>query len=83
MHVFNGNLDRALKVLKKDFDANVRASLRRHAAHVGPGERRRVKARAARKRVRRDQRRQAVTDAQHRRRSLNAYARALDGALDD
>lgn len=44
-----GDLVRALKRLKDFFESEIRPPLRRHAYHVGPAERRRIKARKARK----------------------------------
>lgn len=44
-----GDLSRALKKIKRDFEDHVASALRRHAHHVGPSERRRSKARRARK----------------------------------
>jgi ribosomal protein S21 len=45
------DLARALRDLKRRFEAEVKPSLRRHAAYTGPGERRRLKSRKARKRA--------------------------------
>ena len=59
IYVRDGNLNGALKRLKKDWAENVAGSLRRHECHRSPGERRRLKSKRARKRARKSEEAQA------------------------
>ena len=54
-----GGVARALRNLKKTYNEDVAVSVRRHQEFVGPGERRRFKAKRARKRLKRGAERRA------------------------
>ena len=61
------DLNRALKMLKRTFENDVRPSVRRHQYYVGPGERRRLKERSARKRVKKAARKRREAEAERLR----------------
>jgi ribosomal protein S21 len=60
--VEGGQIDRALKVLKRRFGDDIAPSLRRHESFLSRSERRRIKATVARKRQARLARKQASRD---------------------
>ena len=62
------DLHRALVRLKREYDANVRPVIARHQYYVGPGERRRLKARSARKRLRKAARKRREAEVERLRR---------------
>jgi len=66
IYVRGGDLNGAIKKLKKDFQANVAASLRRHDHYTSPGERARLKSRKARKAARRREARKLDEDQESR-----------------
>ncbi len=59
--VRNGDLEAALKLLKKKFLTTVKRDIARHAAYVKPGEAARTKSARARRRERRHARKVALT----------------------
>ena len=55
----NGNLDAALKLLKKSYLRDVAKVVKRHRAYTKPGEARRMKSKLARRRRQKQARREA------------------------